>query len=173
MQRRLIAANWKMNKTCEETENFLSKLISISKPKHCEIIIAPPFTALSTAKSIVKNTFLNLAGQNCHFENSGAFTGEISPIMLKELGCTYTIIGHSERRHVFNEPNDLINKKILALLKAPIKPIFCIGETLAEREGNQTETVLKNQLMNGLKGLVAFDMRNVTIAYEPVWAIGT
>ena len=165
----LIAANWKMNKTVKESLSFIKEFKSLIKTNR-EIVIAPPFTALEEAKKAIKNTNIKLAAQNMHQEEEGAFTGEISAGMVKEL-CEYVILGHSERRQFFGETNKLINKKIQTALKHKLKVILCIGETLEERESNKTMDVIKTQIegcLNGMNG-----MENITIAYEPIWAIGT
>jgi len=138
-----------------------------------DILVCPPFTALKSVYDLIKGSNIKLGAQNLHWEMKGAFTGEISPLMLKDVGCEYVIIGHSERREYFKETDDIINKKIFAALKVGLKPIVCIGEKLEERESGVTEKVLEQQITEGLKGLSNEDMENITIAYEPVWAIGT
>jgi triosephosphate isomerase len=138
-----------------------------------DILVCPPFTALKSVYDLIKGSNIKLGAQNVHWEMKGAFTGEISPLMLKDVGCEYVIIGHSERREYFKETDDIINKKIFAALKVGLKPIVCIGEKLEERESGVTEKVLEQQITEGLKGLSNEDMENITIAYEPVWAIGT
>lgn len=171
MRRPLIAANWKMNKTLEETKSFLNEFISLVKDvKDVDIVIAPPFTSLYLASSMLQNTNIFLSSQNLFYEEKGAYTGEISPIMLKDVGCSYVIVGHSERRQYFFETDEIINKKIRAGRLHNLKVIFCIGETLEERENQKTFDVLKRQLDNGLKDISCED---IVIAYEPVWAIGT
>ena len=158
-----------MNKTVKESLSFIKEFRSLIKTNN-EIVIAPPFTALEEAKKAIKNTNIKLAAQNMHQEEEGAFTGEISAGMVKEL-CEYVILGHSERRQFFGETNKLINKKIQTALKHKLKVILCIGETLEERESNKTMDVIKTQIegcLNGMNG-----MENITIAYEPIWAIGT
>jgi triosephosphate isomerase len=140
---------------------------------NCDVIICPPFTSLSEANSLIRNTFIKLGAQNMHFEESGAFTGEISASMLKSVGCEYVILGHSERRTIFGEKDDLINKKIKKALQSGLKPIFCVGETLEERERNITSNVIENQITNGLRDISSDDLKKIIIAYEPVWAIGT
>ena len=138
-----------------------------------EVIVCPPFTALSMVKKELGNSFIKLGAQNCFFEDEGAYTGEISPLMLKDLGITYVIIGHSERRKYFKEDNNLLNKKLKACLKHNLKPIFCIGEILEEREEGRVEEVLREQIEGGLQSLSPEDLSSFVIAYEPVWAIGT
>ena len=171
MRKPMIAGNWKMNKTVKETKDFITKLKKHALPKNKDILICPPFTALSKASGLIKGSNIQLGAQNMHYEVAGAFTGEISPLMLKELGCKYVILGHSERRHIFNEDDSLINRKIKAALNLKLKPILCIGETLDQRKKNKTEEIVKSQLLNSLKDIK--DISNIILAYEPVWAIGT
>ncbi len=175
MRRKVIAGNWKMNNNLSESQNLITKLISgLSGEKlNCEVIICPPFTSLSEASSLIKNTVIKLGAQNMYFEENGAFTGEVSASMLKSVGCEFVILGHSERRTIFGEPDQLINKKIKKALQSGLKPIFCVGETLDERESGITEQVVKRQVTEGLKEISANDMDKIIIAYEPVWAIGT
>ena len=175
MRRKVIAGNWKMNNNLSESQNLITKLISgLSNEKlNSDVIICPPFTSLSEASSLVKNTVIKLGAQNMYFEENGAFTGEISAEMLKSVGCEFVILGHSERRTIFNEPDQLINKKIKKALQSGLKPIFCVGETLEERESGITEQVIKRQVTEGLKEISANEMDKIIIAYEPVWAIGT
>ncbi len=175
MRRKVIAGNWKMNNNLSESQNLISKLISgLGNEKvSCDVIICPPFTSLSEASSLTKNTAIKLGAQNMYFEESGAFTGEVSASMLKSVGCEYVILGHSERRTIFGEGDQLINKKIKKALTSGLKPIFCVGETLQEREGNVTNDVIKRQVTEGLKEISANDMDKIIVAYEPVWAIGT
>jgi triosephosphate isomerase len=169
----LIAANWKMNKNIEEAVSFINDFKDLVKGiKDVEILVCPPFTALCKLKKLVENTNIKLGAQNMHFEEKGAFTGEISPLMLKDL-CEYVILGHSERRQYFNETDELINKKINSALENKLKPILCIGETLEQREKNETMKIIKNQLINCLNNIHENEMKNIVIAYEPVWAIGT
>ncbi len=172
----IIAGNWKMNKTREEARTLvenLKNIINNSDSDNCEIIICAPFTNLETVIKVAEGSNIKIAAQNCHFEDSGAFTGEISPIMLKEMGVEYVIIGHSERRQYFAETDVTINKKIIACLNHGIKPILCVGETLEERELNITEEVISKQIKVALNNVSIDNIRNVVIAYEPVWAIGT
>ena len=175
MRRKVIAGNWKMNNNLSESQNLITKLISgLSGEKiNCDVIICPPFTSLSEAASLIKNTVVKLGAQNMYFEENGAFTGEVSASMLKSVGCEYVILGHSERRTIFGEGDELINKKIKKALTSGLKPIFCVGETLQEREGNITKDVIKRQVTEGLKDISANDMDRIILAYEPVWAIGT
>ena len=166
-----------MNGTLEETSALVAGLVGRwdDSFKNTEIAICPPFTSLAAAQALLLNRGVRIAlgAQNCHFETKGAFTGEVSPYMLVEAGCTYVILGHSERRTYFGETNDLINKKVIAALSSGLKPILCIGETLDERELQRTYEVLLEQLRGGLRDVTAMQMNQVTIAYEPVWAIGT
>ena len=170
----LIAANWKMNKGIKEAVSFVRDFKNLVKNvKNVEIVICPPFTLLNEIYELIKVTNIDLGAQNMHFEEKGAYTGEISPLMLKDAGCEYVILGHSERRQHFNETDDLINKKVKAALKNKLKPILCIGETLQQRNNNKTTEIIENQLMNCLNGINENEIKNIVIAYEPVWAIGT
>lgn len=163
-----------MNKTAFEARGFFSEFIKLIKDvKDVEIIIAPPFTALSAAVDAVKDTKIKISAQDMFYEEKGAFTGEISPIMIKDAGCTLCIIGHSERRQFFGETDEAVNKKIKTALKFDIVPIVCIGENLKEREANKTMKVIETQLHGGLAGFSENDMDKIILAYEPVWAIGT
>jgi triosephosphate isomerase len=175
MRKKIIAGNWKMNNDLSESQNLISKLTSgLSNEKvNCEVIICPPFTSLHEASSLIKNTVIKLGAQNMYYEESGAYTGEISASMLKSVGCEYVILGHSERRTIFGEPDSLINKKIKKALQSNLKPIFCVGETLQERESGVTKDVIKRQVVEGLKDILINDMIRIILAYEPVWAIGT
>ena len=170
----ILAGNWKMNKTIREAKEFVSLLInSLAGFKDFEIIIAPPFTALSEISDMVRGTNIKLASQNMYHEEKGAFTGEISPVMLKEIGVEYVILGHSERRHIFGEWDELINAKVKSALKHGLVPILCVGEKLEEREKGLTFNVVERQVRMGLYGLEPDEVEKVIIAYEPVWAIGT
>jgi len=168
----LIVANWKCNPTTlkEARRLFNSVKRGLKKIKNVEVVICPSFVYLSCFKSF-KN--LKLGAQDCFWEEKGAFTGEISPVMLKDLGCQYVIIGHSERRTNFGETDEMINKKIKAALIAKLNPIFCIGEIKEEREKGQIQNILKSQIEKGLNGILKREIKNIVIAYEPVWAIGT
>jgi len=170
----LIAGNWKMNLTREEAKDLAQKIKDGLDPnlKH-EVLLAPSFTNLETVKKVIKETKILLAAQNMFWEEKGAFTGEVSPIQLKDIGCNYVIIGHSERRNIFGETDEIINKKIKSALKNEINVIMCIGETLTERETGKTYEVLRKQLENGLKDIDKNSISKIVIAYEPVWAIGT
>jgi len=174
MRRLLIAGNWKMHNNIPESLDLVRKILyGVQNITVLDILVCPPFTALKSVYDLIKGSNIKLVAQNVHWEMKGAFTGEISPLMLKDVGCEYVIIGHSERREYFKETDDIINKKIFAALKVGLKPIVCIGEKLEERESGVTEKVLEQQITEGLKGLSNEDMENITIAYEPVWAIGT
>lgn len=174
----LIVANWKMNPlTLFGARKLLNsvkrELLKNRILKGVEVVICPPFTYLAHFFLLLKRSQLKLGAQDCFWEQTGAFTGEISPRMLKDVGCVYVILGHSERRQHFNETEDIINKKIKAALMTGLKPILCIGENSDEREKGNVFDVLKYQLQYGLKGIPEKDMKNIIIAYEPVWAIGT
>jgi triosephosphate isomerase len=169
-----IAGNWKMNKTVGEALDLVKELkTAISGVKEVEVAVAPPFTALHAVHGELEGSLIRLAAQNLYWEEKGAFTGEISPLMVKDAGCQYVIVGHSERRQFFWESDDTVNRRTKAALVHGLKVIFCIGETLTEREQGKTFTVIEKQISGGLKGLSDKDLKNITIAYEPVWAIGT
>ncbi len=171
MRKIIIAGNWKMNKTVSEAVSLVKELKGLVKDiKDREIVVCPSFTSLVSVAAEIKSSNISLGAQNMHFEKKGTFTGEISPLMLKDI-VDYVIIGHSERRHVFGEDDSLINKKVKSALENKLKPIFCVGETLEEREAGKTEKIVMGQIKNGLNGVK--DIKNVVIAYEPVWAIGT
>jgi len=169
-----IAANWKMFKTVHEAVVFAKEFRNLVKDvTDVEIIVAPPFTALHAVAEAVRNSPVGVAGQNLHWEREGAFTGEVSAGMLKEAGAEYVIIGHSERRRLFQETDQTVNRKLVAALGAQLTAIVCIGETLEEREKNETLAVLDRQIKAGLDGLTGEQVAALVIAYEPVWAIGT
>ncbi|MBI5674262.1 MAG: triose-phosphate isomerase [Nitrospirae bacterium] len=171
MLKPLIAANWKMNKSIRETGEFITSFIRMVKDvTDVDILIAPPFTSLHSAAQLLNKTGIKVAGQNVYYEEKGAFTGEISPAMLLDAGCASVIIGHSERRQYFSETNEIVNKKIKTARKNGLDVILCIGESLDEREKNETFEVLDKQLAGSLKDL---QLDGITIAYEPIWAIGT
>ena len=173
-RRPLIAANWKMFKTPAETEAFLKEFLpKVPADLNCDVVICPPFTSLTTAAAHLKGTAVKLGAQNVNENPEGAFTGEISPGMLAAVGCTYAVIGHSERRQYFGETNASVNKKMLAVLKQGLIPIVCVGETLAEREANTTLAVVERQVKEALVNIPSADTKKIVIAYEPVWAIGT
>ena len=174
MRTPFIAANWKMFKTVHEAVVFVKEFRGMVKDfADVEIVVAPPFTALHTVAEAARNTNVGVAAQNLHWEREGAFTGEISATMLEEAGADYVIIGHSERRKLFHETDETVNRKLVAALAAKLCPIVCIGETLEERESNQTLAVLDRQLKHGLDGLTGDQVGSLVLAYEPVWAIGT
>ena len=174
MRKKVIAGNWKMNKDLHQSQKLVSEIINgLGKDTKADVIVCPPFTSLNEVSSLLKGTQIKLGAQNMHHEESGAYTGEVSADMLKSVGCEYVILGHSERRLIFNEPDELINKKIKAALAKGLKPIFCIGELLEQRENGETMQVVSRQVEKGLEGVSAEQMKNVIIAYEPVWAIGT
>ncbi len=174
MRRPVIAGNWKMFKTQEETRAFFDDFETlIGQATHCDIVVCPPFTALAAAKACARTTQVQVGAQDMHWQANGAFTGEVSAQMLLEVGCSHVIIGHSERRQFFGETDDTVNKKVKAALEAGLTPIVCVGELLAEREANQTETVLKKQFTAGFAALTGEQFSRIIIAYEPVWAIGT
>ncbi len=176
MRHQLIIGNWKMHHTLKETkvywERFLKLLLPVSF-KDRTIGIAPPFTALYYTQQLLKGTEIKLCAQNAHFSEKGAYTGEISPVMLKELSVSYVILGHSERRHIFKEEDELIQKRVEGVYKAGLSPILCIGETLEERKKGETFFRIEIQLKKGLASLKEIDPERLVIAYEPVWAIGT
>jgi triosephosphate isomerase len=174
MRRRVIAGNWKMCKTLADTRAFFSAFVPlVATAKHCDIVIAPPFTAISTAVEAAKNTNIAISGQDVYWEKDGAFTGEISTSMLVEAGCRYVIIGHSERRQFFGETDETVFKKTKAALAAGLTPIVCVGELLAHREAGQTHHICKSQFTGGVASLTPDEFSRILVAYEPVWAIGT
>lgn len=174
MHKKVIAGNWKMNNDILQSQNLTSQIINGLKLKpNCEVIICPPFTSLTEVSSLIKNTGIKLGAQNMYYEDSGAYTGEVSAAMLKSSGCEYVILGHSERRNIFGESDELINRKILKALQTGLCPIFCVGELLEEREAGITTEVVKKQVESGLKNVGHQQINNIIIAYEPVWAIGT
>lgn len=173
MRKPIIAGNWKMNKTISESLELIEALKAPKFDEGVEVVLAVPFTSLSEAKKALEGTGIKLAAQNMHWEEQGAFTGEISPLMLKEIGVDYCIIGHSERRQYFNESDERVNKKVKSALKHKIRPIICVGETLEEREGGQAEKIVKEQVLKALEGIDKGDIEEIVIAYEPIWAIGT
>ncbi|HOD35664.1 MAG TPA: triose-phosphate isomerase [Syntrophales bacterium] len=174
MPRPFIAGNWKMHKTVSEALEFVGTLARrFPLPQERDIAIAAPYTALHSLGQALRGTTIGLAAQNVHWEEKGAFTGEVSARMLCEAGCRYVIAGHSERRRLFGEKNRDINLKVRAALAAGLKPILCVGETLEERGAEETFRVVRRQLKEGLNNLTPDDIRRVIVAYEPVWAIGT
>ena len=176
MRKPFICGNWKMNKTVTEAAAFMKDFVARVKgvdASKIEIGIGAPFINLEKMAEAAKGTVIEIGAENCHWEEKGAFTGEIAANMVKDAGCSFVILGHSERRQYFGETNEIINKKVIAALNAGLQVIMCIGETLEEREAGKAEAVVKDHLNGGLKGLTAEQMKNVVIAYEPVWAIGT
>lgn len=169
----IIAANWKMNFTLDEALALAAQLKNIDFNSSREMILCPPFLYLSTIKNLIRGTNIRLGAQNMFFQEAGAWTGEISAKMLKSIDIDYVIIGHSERRHIFKETDEEINKKILKALEYGLKPIFCVGETLVERKRYAQFNVIKQQLEKGLKNAGQSEINDIIIAYEPVWAIGT
>ena len=174
MRTPFVAANWKMHKTVREALVYATELREqVRNFTDVEIVIAPPFTALHAIASVCVDSQVGVAGQDLYWETHGAYTGEVSAEMLKEAGADYVIIGHSERRHLFGETDDAVNSKVRAAVDGELTPIMCVGETLAERESNQTFAVLNRQLEQGLAALSASQASALVVAYEPVWAIGT
>lgn len=174
MRKIVIAGNWKMYKTNQEAVKVLTELKTLTKEvKNVEIVIGAPFTALSDAVKAVEGSNIKIAAENVYPKLEGAFTGEISPNMLKAIGVSHVIIGHSERREIFKETDEFINEKVKAVLENGLTPIFCIGEKLEEREKGKTLEVNSNQVRKGLKDLTKEEAKRVIVAYEPVWAIGT
>ncbi len=175
MRKKVIAANWKMNKDLDGSVLLINELKGRldGVPNGVEVVICPPFTSLLVVNQLIKGTFLKLGAQNMYYEDRGAFTGEVSPLMLKSVGCESVILGHSERRTYFHESDELINKKAKKALAAGLTPIVCVGETLDERERGLTEVVVGKQVRGALENLSAEDVAHIIIAYEPVWAIGT
>jgi triosephosphate isomerase len=174
MRRPLIAGNWKLHKTQAETRAFAAELLpQLRQDEVPQILIAPPFTALAAAREAFADSPVYLGAQNCYCEDQGAYTGEVSAPLLRDAGCDFVILGHSERRHLFQEDNAHLRCKLMAALKAGLRPIFCLGETLEQRENDETETVLQGQAASVLSDLTPEQALQLTIAYEPVWAIGT
>ncbi len=174
MAGRLIIGNWKMHNTISQAESLIRDILDQYNPQTLvEIGVAPPFVALQTVAELLKNSPITLVAQNVHQQDEGAFTGEISPSMLHAVGCQYVLIGHSERRHIFGETDRAINEKVQATLRHGLFPVLCVGERLEEREQGQTRSVIQRQLHSGLDGVTDQDLSRITIAYEPVWAIGT
>ncbi len=169
----IIAGNWKMNKTPSETISFIKELIPVVENAACDVIVCTPYVCLQNAVQAVKGTAIKVGAENLHWEKSGAYTGEISAEMLCDLGVEYVIIGHSERRQYFAETDETVNKKVLAALESGLKPILCVGEQLDEREKGITADIVSTQTKVALQNVKTEDMKNIIIAYEPVWAIGT
>lgn len=173
MKNKIIAGNWKMNKTRKETKELIANLIPLVKDTKNTVIICVPYTDLDVAVELTKGTNIHVGAENCHWKESGAFTGEIAPSMLTELGVEYVVIGHSERRTYFGETDATVLTRTKAALAAGLKPIVCIGETLEERNSGNMETVLRRQVVEGFADITADELKNIVVAYEPVWAIGT
>jgi len=172
MNQKLIVGNWKMNTTLNEARELSNALVSL-QVSQTQIVLCPPSVNLTTVGEIIKGSQILLGAQNCYYESKGAFTGEISPEMLVSVGCRYVIIGHSERRHIFNETNEMIQKKVRAAITAGLIPILCVGETLDERNSNITLSVIETQINEATHQLFEKGIFSIVIAYEPVWAIGT
>ena len=173
MKNKIIAGNWKMNNNREQTEQLITALIPLVQDTNNTVIICVPFTDLCKAVKLTKGTNIHVGAQNCHWKESGAFTGEIAPSMLTEIGVEYVVLGHSERRTYFGEPDATVLARTKAALSAGLKPIVCIGETLDERNGGRMEEVLRRQVLEGFKDISAQELERIIVAYEPVWAIGT
>ena len=173
MRTPIIAGNWKMNNTIAATKALVTELIPLVKDAKAEVVICTPYTDLATAVELTKGTNIKFGAENVHWAEKGAFTGEISADMLLELGVTYVIIGHSERRQYFGETDQTVNARVKAALAKGLKPIICVGETLEEREGGLVEEVLVRQTTEALKDIAEAELANIVVAYEPVWAIGT
>lgn len=173
MRKKVIAGNWKMNMLPNEAINFIEELAPLVKDTENEVILCVPYTDLFYALLTAQNTNIKIGAQNMHFEESGAYTGEVSGKMLKSINVEYVIIGHSERRQYFNETDETVNKKIKAAFQYGLKPIVCVGETLEQREEGKTEEIITKQTQLALEGLTEEQVKNTIIAYEPIWAIGT
>lgn len=173
MRKAIIAGNWKMNKTVKEAVAFIDELKPLVKDAKCDVVVCPTFVCLDAVLKAVEGSNIKVGAQNMYFEENGAFTGEVAPSMLKDMGVHYVIIGHSERRQYFNETDETVNKKLKKAFERNIAPILCVGESLQEREANITEEVLARQVKLDLQGLTADEVANLVIAYEPIWAIGT
>ena len=173
MRRKVIAGNWKMNMLPGETINFIEQIAPMVKKSENEIILCVPFTDIFYAWHSLEGSNIKLGAQNMHWEESGAYTGEVSGQMLKSVGVEYVIIGHSERRAYFAETDETVNKKIKAAFANDLKPIVCVGESLDQREAGKTEEIITNQTEKALEGLTNEQIKNTIIAYEPIWAIGT
>lgn len=173
LRKAVIAGNWKMNNTRVETKALIADLIPLVKGADCEVVICVPFTNLETAVELTKGTNIKVGAQNVHFEKNGAYTGEISADMLTEMGVTYVVIGHSERRQYFAETNETVNKRTITAVNAGLNVLLCVGELLAEREQGITAELVSLQTKIALQNIVEADLNKIVIAYEPVWAIGT
>lgn len=174
MRKPIVAGNWKMNKTVAEATDLVDGIKrELAEFRDVDIVVCPPFTALHAVSEQVTGTYVDLGAQNMHWEKSGAFTGEVSAEMLREVYCHYVILGHSERRQYFGETDEIVNKKLHAAIAASLQPIVCVGETLEQREAGDMEKVIETQVRGSLAGLDAKAWDSVVVAYEPVWAIGT
>ncbi|MCB2353399.1 triose-phosphate isomerase [Clostridium estertheticum] len=173
MRKGIIAGNWKMNKTVAEAVTLIEEMKPLVRDAKCDVVVCPTFLCLDAVIKATKGTNIKVGAQNMFYEESGAFTGEVSPGMLEDIGVDYVIIGHSERRQYFNETDEAVNKKLKAAYSHNIIPILCVGETLSDREGNITEKVLASQVKLDLEGLIKEQVEKLVIAYEPIWAIGT
>lgn len=175
MRKQIIAGNWKMHTDLAEATILVEgiKAALAEGEVSREVVVCPPFTGLSTVADLIEDTDVRLGAQNMYFEPKGAFTGEVSPLMLTDVGCHYVILGHSERREYFSESDALINQKIKAAFQYDLIPILCVGDSLAQREANETQSFIDSQLTAGLEGLTAEQVSQMVIAYEPIWAIGT
>ena len=173
MRKPIIAGNWKMNMTPSQAKELINELKPLVKDAKCDVVICPPYVDLALAAELIKDSNIRLGSQNIHWSEKGAFTGEVSANMLKELGVEFAIIGHSERRQYFGETDETVNARAKAAIAAGITPIICVGESLEQREGGMTESVVKDQVEKDLEGICAEDVAKLVIAYEPIWAIGT
>jgi triosephosphate isomerase (TIM) len=173
LRTKLIAGNWKMNKTVSEARQLVEQLIPLVKDSKNEVAVCVPFTSIAIVAEMIKDTNIALGAQNIHWEKSGAFTGEISGSMLVELGVKYVIVGHSERRQFFGETDYTVNKRSKAALSYGLRPIICVGETLEQRESGKEKDVVKEQIEKAFEGIEGDDLKDIVIAYEPIWAIGT
>lgn len=174
MRTPLIAGNWKLFKTLAEATALIDELVPlVNDVKDVEIVVAPVFTAISTVAGVTGKTAIRVAAQDCYWEDDGAFTGEVSPKLLKDAGCSHVIIGHSERRQYFGETDDTVNRKTKAAIRTGLTVLLCVGESLAQRESNDTFPVIETQLRGGLADIPVAELPQIVIAYEPVWAIGT
>lgn len=175
MRKTLIAGNWKMNNDVEQSVKLVEslKLMSEKFDSNAEVLICPAFTSLYAVKEALRDSDIKIGAQNMHFEDKGAYTGEVSPLMLKNIGVDYVIIGHSERRQYFNETDETVNKKLKSALKHNIGPILCVGETLREREEKKEKETVRNQIVKALENIQLSDAEKIVVAYEPIWAIGT
>ncbi len=173
MRKKVIAGNWKMNKLPNEAIDFIDRLTPLVKDTKNEVVVCVPYTDLFYALLTAQGTNIKIGAQNMHFEEKGAYTGEVSAQMLKSIGVEYVIIGHSERRQYFNETDETVNKKVKTAFKHELKPIVCVGETLEQREAGKAEEIITSQTEKALEGLTDEQVQNTIIAYEPIWAIGT